>query len=357
MANRPYGVTIGSQQIASGNYLKQVALDDMKAAGYTDLRFQVPAHLVRTGPNTYNWGIWDDAVAKCNTSGIALCLTVKDPGSASPSVYAEIGAAVAKRYDGKSGHGHIEFIEDGNEDFDWGAGISPIPLVQSLKAFYPAVKAANPDLPVVMGSILQRNSTHIRSFMDGVWSGADGYFDVANFHFYTCIPGNGKFAPDDESVPNVPSLRQFIEIMRSSHKAAGHENFPTWCSEFGFAVNPNYGRDLRCVTDDAHQWAYLKYCYDLMRTSGFITKSHIFTFGYHTPLPDGMSLVQGGRRTLAYTKMIDYTKQYSSWDGSVVEPPPPPDEPPPDEPPPSEVITIPLTNFTGTVTITPKVGA
>jgi hypothetical protein len=310
-----YGVTVGTK----GPALNPQVITAMLDLGLSDLRFQVPWELVERRKGVYNWSLWDDAVAKCNAAGLNITLTIKESpafwqirGLPSPQGTALIAEAIASRYNGTSGYGSIAGIEIGNEDYDSAPHTSPLPLAIALQAAYPVIKAVQPALPVYMGAILQRNSTHIKAFMDGLWAQAKGCFDIANFHFYTCIPGNGHFDPSDSSVHNVPSLAQFIAILAQSHAQAGCPNFPTRCTEFGFAVTSAFGRPARCVCRDQEtQWQYLEYCYDQLRQAGFIVGADVFTLGFAHP-PDGMSLIQnGGAKTIAYQQLKMYIAQNS----------------------------------------------
>ena len=191
-----FGITIGSK----GPQLHPQALIDMKAIGLTDLRFQVPGSLIAPSPNTFNWGLWDDAVSKANAAGVNLTLTIKQlapfmlgaDGYPDPIHAAAFASAIAGRYDGKSGNGTIEVLEMGNEDYNLSSTFAFAQLAAAMNAVYPAAKGANPNLIVTPGALLQRNTNNIRTAVDTLWKNAPGKFDALNFHFYTGIPGNGR---------------------------------------------------------------------------------------------------------------------------------------------------------------------
>ncbi|QBD77609.1 hypothetical protein EPA93_17060 [Ktedonosporobacter rubrisoli] len=348
--DNPYGATIGVQDSSPTFYLKPQAIEDMRTLGMTWLRFQVPWSSIEITQGDYsdtgaNWNIWDDAIRRCNAAGINLCLTIRHAPAfwltqscsqgatlPDPQGTANFASAIAQRYDGKHGHGQIQALEIGNEDYDQnfsGNGMQcrdPKWLANVMRNVYPALKNKRSDLLVIMGAILQRNAKHIRYFMDGMWEQAAGYFDIANFHFYTCIPGNGHFDPSDDSVSNVPSFPHYIDILRQSHAAHGRANFPTWLTEFGFAINTNYGRHYpKCVTDQNTQWNYIHYCLDQVRASGFIQKAFLYTLKYDRTTPehgagtsDGMSIYQGipgdnGFQTVAYRQLKGYIAKFSQW--------------------------------------------
>jgi hypothetical protein len=107
----------------------------------------------------------------------------------------------------------------------------------------------------------------------------------------------------------VPSLAQFIAILAQSHAQARRPDFPTRCTEFGFAVTAVSGRPAKCVCPNQEtQWQYLKYCYDQFRQAGFIVGADVFTLGFAHP-SDGMSLVQNGAKTVAYQGLKTYITQ------------------------------------------------
>ena len=344
-----FGITIGSK----GPQLHPQALIDMKAIGLTDLRFQVPGSLIAPSPNTFNWGLWDDAVSKANAAGVNLTLTIKQlapfmlgaDGYPDPQHAASFASMIAGRYDGKSGNGKIDVLEMGNEDYNLSSTFAFAQLAAAMSAVYPAAKSANPDLIVTPGSLLQRNTANIKQAVDVLWQNAAGKFDALNFHFYTGIPGNGSIDPSDGSLANIPNFPQYVQAIQGVNASHGQPDFPIWCTEFGFPVTNSFGRDPRTIVTEAVQWSNLKYLYDQAASLG-VDRMYAFTLGYATPSPDGMSLVQAnGHQTLAYTGLKSYIAG-----GTPTPTPTPPPVPTPT--PTSQVIN--LTNFTGTITITPS---
>lgn len=351
-AGNPYGVTVG---ITSGTAtLNPQLIVDMKNLNMTWLRLQVPWSAIdSTGTtnqtaSTYHWGTWDDAVNKCNSAGINILLTIfkadtqfQNSGSNQPDVpsyTATFAGQIAARYNGGS-HGLIAGIEVGNEDYDNAAGTSATPLVATLKAVYPAVKAVNPNMVVGAAALLQRNESHYTSFMETLLNPSTGAYissvfqaDYLNFHFYTGIPQTSTGGPpvhldptiEDSTynggagIPSIDKAWQLIQAKTQQYSL----NIACWCTETGWTINTNPGRLSSFVVSQAQQWQYLQDVLESCRKSNFVGKVFIFTLayydGYGAPnYRDGMSLVQGPYSnptyTTAYNGLKTYISQYAQW--------------------------------------------
>lgn len=291
-----YGVTIGSK----GPALDPRAIAAMKDLGMTCLRFQAPLALLHT-----SFAIYDDAVQKCNMAGIDLCLTIKhapDPGYPSPQEATSMAVALAQRYDGKHGYGEVQVIEIGNEDYgyaDFGA------LADVMTAVVPAVAAINPNVLVVPGATLQRNTDNLKQAVTTMLQKAGKFIRILNVHTYFGIPSTGPHVPEDGSVPNVPSFPQYIQAVKDVCVSCGYPNMPIWDTEFGFPISAVNHPGVP-IFSQADQWTHLKYCYDQGRALG-VERMYVFTLGFGG---DGMSLVDAnGGKTIAYQQLKAYIAQ------------------------------------------------
>lgn len=135
-----FGVTIGVNPgcgSAGSPYSHWTNLfADMATLGLTWLRFQISwcsIELTQTSPPTYNWAVLDDAVSHCNTAGISIMYTLRGAPTwalttasqlattepfylPDPTLMAQFATAVATRYNGQNGFGHIDAFAY-NEDF------------------------------------------------------------------------------------------------------------------------------------------------------------------------------------------------------------------------------------------------
>lgn len=331
----PLGITLGTKNNANIN---SNVIPDMKNLGIRWLRWQPYWNAVETSKGVYSWGNLDSVVSSCNSLGINLLLTVLFPpswwilasGLPSPQGTLQYAQAMCSRYDGNHGHGHMEAIELGNEDYDMGSGTPYQPLADTMNACYPKLKAAYPNLVIGPGCTLQRNTSHIQSFWGGMWSAASGHFDYVNSHFYTCIPGNGPYDPSDGSVSNVPNFNTNWQTIQTVNANNGHANFPIWITECGFAVNTNFGYPYpKCVASTTTQKNYLNYILTQAKNSGYVNKVFLFNLSYLTITPtngvgtsEGMSLYQGvpgsnGFQLPAYAMVKAFP---SNWGGGTQTP-------------------------------------
>src|SRR6266581_9075810 len=281
-----YGVTMGNSS-ASGS-LNSQATTDMLDLGVTWLRYQIKWSLIdATGTtnqntSTYTWAAWDDAVTKCNAAGINILLSImfaptqfKGPSGnpLNPSYTATFASQIATRYDGAHGHGTIQGIEVGNEDYNSGADTTsiPVPLVQSLaltmKAVYPAVKAVSSAITVGVACKLQRNTKGYTAFFDTLLNPSTGPYissifqgDYINFHYYTGIPSSPLSLDPTVSLPSalggqgIPSITDAIGLI-DAKRTLYSNSVPIYCTETGFPINTN-NHPAAQVTSQAVAWQY-----------------------------------------------------------------------------------------------------
>ena len=128
-----------------------------------------------------------------------------------PATYATFVAYLARRYGP-----HLAAIEVWNEpdqsNEDYFAGPDKAARYAAvLRAAYPAIKAADPSVPVLAGSLVGSNGAFLRLLYA---AGIKGYYDGLSVHFYTLTLG---------------SLRS----IREAQLAAG-DTKPLWLDEFGW---------------------------------------------------------------------------------------------------------------------------
>ncbi len=81
-----------------------------------------------------------------------------------------------------------------------------------LRAAYPAIKQANPNVPVLAGSLVGANGVFLRAMYA---AGIKGYYDGLAVHFYTLT---------------LASLRSIHEV-----QVANGDTKPLWLDEFGWS--------------------------------------------------------------------------------------------------------------------------
>jgi len=147
---------------------------------------------------------------------------------AAVSAFAGFTAFLAQRY--ASSLAAIEIWNEpdqSNEDYFAGPE-KPKRYAAMLKAAYPAIKQADPRVPVLAGSLVGSNGVFLRALYA---AGIKGYYDGLSVHFYTLVLG---------------SLRAIHET-----QLANGDNTPLWLSEFGWtSCWPKYRtqQEQGCVT-------------------------------------------------------------------------------------------------------------
>jgi polysaccharide biosynthesis protein PslG len=98
-----------------------------------------------------------------------------------------------------------------------------------LRAAYPAIKRADPQMPVLGGSLVGSNGAFLRALYA---AGIKGYYDGLSVHFYTLVLG---------------SLRYLHEV-----QIANGDNKPLWLNEFGWSScwpRQRIQQEQGCVTE------------------------------------------------------------------------------------------------------------
>jgi hypothetical protein len=129
-----------------------------------------------------------------------------------PAYYGTFAAYLAKRYGTQ-----LAAIEVWNEpdqaNEDYLAGPSkPQRYADLLRAAYPAIKAVNPSIPVLAGSLVGSNGVFLRALYA---AGIKGYYDGLAVHYYNLTLG---------------SLRSIHEV-----QLANGDTTPLWLDEFGWS--------------------------------------------------------------------------------------------------------------------------
>lgn len=129
------------------------------------------------------------------------------------AAYGRYAAAIAQRFDLVG----LEVFNEFNHDrFNTaGCGTAPTCYIPLLQSVHDAVRAVNPDLPIVAGS----TALYDAEWFDGLWqAGAMAYTDIVSYHPYE-LTNSG--------------LADAIDQSKSSMQTFGGQVKPIWVSEFG----------------------------------------------------------------------------------------------------------------------------
>jgi polysaccharide biosynthesis protein PslG len=145
-----------------------------------------------------------------------------------PADYAIFVAYLAQRYGT-----HLAAIEVWNEpdqanQLYFAGPNKPQRYAAILRAAYPAIKQANPSVPVLAGSLVGANGVFLRALYA---AGIKGYYDGLAVHFYTLT---------------LASLRSIHEV-----QLANGDTKPLWLDEFGWSScypSQKIQQEQACVT-------------------------------------------------------------------------------------------------------------
>jgi len=128
-----------------------------------------------------------------------------------PSTYASFVASLAHRYGSKLAAIEVWNEPDqSNEDYFAGPE-KPAHYAALLRAAYPAIKQADPELPVLGGSLVGSNGAFLKALYA---AGIKGFYDGLSVHFYNLT---------------LASLRSIHEV-----QLAAGDSTPLWLDEFGW---------------------------------------------------------------------------------------------------------------------------
>ena len=145
-----------------------------------------------------------------------------------PANYAAFVAYLAQRYGTRLAAIEIWNEPDQANQLYFAGPDKPQRYAAILRAAYPAIKQANPNVPVLAGSLVGANGVFLRALYA---AGIKGYYDGLAVHFYTLT---------------LASLRSIHEV-----QLASGDTKPLWLDEFGWSSCwPRYRiqQEQGCVT-------------------------------------------------------------------------------------------------------------
>jgi hypothetical protein len=146
---------------------------------------------------------------------------------ADPEDYARALGWLAERYSSR-----VAAWEIWNEPNDpvFFAGADPRTYTALLRAAYRAVKAKDPDAPVVFGGLAFNDSDWLQK---AYAAGAGGYFDVLGTHPYQAVANLPPDAPDDGTKWRLTHVTSVRDVMVRN----GDEDKDIWFTEVGWSAH------------------------------------------------------------------------------------------------------------------------
>ena len=215
--------------------------------------------------DAYDWAAWDATFTYARSKGMKILACVQGQATvdgAAPSVpttatsrsrVASFAASVATRYGPGTAYqiDAIEMYNEANTERFW-----PSPSMAQygpvVAAIYPAVKAARPALPVVMGGtggIGHVNDVNSLTWYQQLYAGGyHQYCDATALHTYsnfTTTPGQNEEA--------------YIVPLRSLMNSNGDTAKPMWSTETGAPTGGSYGvSEATQATIIGNSWSYFR---------------------------------------------------------------------------------------------------
>lgn len=220
---------------------------------------------IQPTPDRLYWEIPDAALRAADFYGVQVLARLDQPpdwalDDASPTpwdlaAYARFAGQVAQRYGDRLG-GLILWNEP-NLSLEWhGQRPDPAGYAALLAAAYPAVKAAAPELAVLMAglaSTLGDGDTALDdlNYLQAVYdAGGGAFFDALAAHPY----GFGQ-PPEQEPAVGQLNFRR-IELLRAAMEANGDEDKPVWITEMGWRTRAPSAEQTWEVVTPQQQAAY-----------------------------------------------------------------------------------------------------
>jgi hypothetical protein len=175
--------------------------------------------------------------------------------------FADFVATFVARYRGRVSH--VIIWNEPNLSFEWGyRPVDPEGYVELLRAVYPRVHAANPDVVVLAGALAPTlepegsaaglsDLAYLRRMYE---AGAASTFDALAVHAYGLA-----FPPEEPSAPDAINFRR-VELLREIMVAHGDGDKPAYVTEAGWNDHPRWARAVRPgqrieYTIGAYEWA------------------------------------------------------------------------------------------------------
>jgi hypothetical protein len=191
-------------------------------------------------PDEFDWDWHDRMVELFTERGVSIIgvLNGPSPGWATPSsdaplsfsppdptAFANFASAVVERYRDQITYWQVWNEPDNAAGLYWRPAPNMAAYAVLLQTAYPAIKAANPNAQVLVGSMVspQPAATSLQTLYD---SGAWDSFDIISIHPYTDPRGPEEGQIDIAGVGTVHGLAQRLGAK------------PIWATEYGWSTGP-----------------------------------------------------------------------------------------------------------------------
>ena len=194
----------------------------------------------RVPPLAASWAASDAAVDYAASRGLRVMVELHNQGSTPPSgaQMATAGASIVTHYKTRSPGviGAVEVWNEPNLAQFWSPVGDGSQYAAVVKAVYPAVKAADPNMPVLAGSMSpgpglpESWGYPAAAFLTNVYNaGMHGYFDAVAYHPYP---------PQNDPSGSIASPLAALDQLHAIMAAHGDANKQIWSTETGASTAP-----------------------------------------------------------------------------------------------------------------------
>jgi hypothetical protein len=192
-----------------------------------------------------------------------------------PSLYAGFTATLAERYGSKLAAVEVWNEPDQSNQAYFAGPHKAQRYAALLRAAYPAIKRANPSVPVLGGSIVGSNGAFLRALYK---AGIKGYYNGLSVHFYTLT----------------------LAALHSIHtvQLANGDHTSLWLDEFGWGScwpRAHAEQGLPCVTSQV-QADNLRNTVRTLASTPYVAASVVYTLQDSSTQQFGLLSVQGQRK-------------------------------------------------------------
>jgi len=238
-----------------------------------------PWPYVEPQEGAFTWGHSDVVVEHAQNQGLTLIARLGwVPGWARPDLdeqettltyldaehydeFADFVAAFVSRYRGRVNH--VIIWNEPNLSFEWGyRPVDAEGYVELLRAVYPRVHAANPDVVVLAGALAptlepegSAAGLNDLAYLERMYqAGAASSFDALAIHAYGLT-----FPPEEPPAADAINFRR-VELLREIMVTNGDGDKPVYVTEAGWNDHPRWARSVRPgqrieYTIGAYEWA------------------------------------------------------------------------------------------------------
>jgi hypothetical protein len=171
-----------------------------------------------------------------------------------PADYGDIVGLLVGRYGTHLAAFEVWNEPDHQNEYYFAGPDKPQRYAAILKAAYPAAKAADPNVPVLAGSLVGANGNFLRALYD---QGIQGSYDGLSIHYYDLV------------LASVRAIR--------SVQAAHGDSKPLWLAEFGWSTClPQRAQGGHACVDDRIQAQDLADIYSALRNTRYVRAALVY---------------------------------------------------------------------------------